>query len=162
MNIKKSAKHFVTHSKEDIKIVNVERLANKNLNLCYSNAVNHCLETGSKIVCGYVFAESTAIKYGDSKEPVAYGAKHFWNKLNGKFIDTTPFKRQPTKKFVYVLANTIQYPSDILQASQLIWMPGNLDSGAYVLPDGDIFTSREMEEYIQNKFSKVYLTGKLA
>jgi hypothetical protein len=154
MNLKKSAKHFVKHSKEDVKIVKVEQLATNDLNLCYGNAYKHCVDTGSKMVCGYVFAESTAIKYGDSYQPVAYGAKHFWNKLNGKFFDTTPFKR-PSHDFVHVLANTIQYPSDLLQASQLTWMPGNLDIGVYVLPDGGIFTSREMEEYIQNKFGKV-------
>lgn len=151
MNIKKSAKHFVRHSKEDVKIVKVEQLANKNLTRCYSNAVTHCLETGSKIVCGYVFAKSASVGHKDTDEPVAYGAKHFWNKLNGKFIDTTPFKRPPTEKFVYVLSNTIQYPSHQLVIDQGLWMTIG-DHGVYVLPNGNIFTSRKMEEYFQNTF----------
>ena len=94
--MKSLAKKLVRHRPS--KIVRVDNIQTHLLGRCLENAVNHHKETGSKIVWGWLVMPSTG-----SLRPETDGMmfKHFWNKLNGRYIDTTAI---PINDGTYVLS----------------------------------------------------------
>jgi hypothetical protein len=83
--MKSNAKKFV-QATENTKIVRVTNLQTHPTGQCWENAKDHSKATGSKIVNGWF------IQPGDrclNKDALSTVAKHYWNKLNGRYIDTT-------------------------------------------------------------------------
>jgi hypothetical protein len=78
----------IVRIKPNTKIVRVENTATSPMGHCWANAVEHSNATGSKIVNGWLVMPGDNCLRDDA---IGTFAKHYWNKLNGRYIDTTYF-----------------------------------------------------------------------
>ena len=58
-------------------------------NQCYNNALYHKEVFGSKMVAGWKVTDGAYSM--NPNRPRIFGVRHWWNKLQGRYIDTTPF-----------------------------------------------------------------------
>lgn len=80
------------------KIVRVEGLETSPQGQCWENAKQHSQDTGSKIVNGWIVMPGDFCLRDDA---IGIFCKHYWNKLNGRYVDTT--MHFPFNDFTYVL-----------------------------------------------------------
>ena len=83
--MKSLAKKFV-HRTANTKIVRVDKTATAPMGQCWNNALQHSKETGSRIVNGWIVMPGDRCLRDDA---VGTLCKHYWNRLNGRYIDTT-------------------------------------------------------------------------
>ena len=94
--MKSLAKKFVKQT-ANAKIVRVDNTGTAPMGECWNNAQRHSRDTGSKIVNGWI------IHPGDHSlrdDAIGTLCKHYWNRLNGRYIDTTSI---PFNDGTYVL-----------------------------------------------------------
>lgn len=86
--MKRLAKKFVQQTPNS-KIVRVDCTNTAPVGHCWENAKKHSKETGSRIVNGWIVMPGDRCLRDDA---IGTLCKHYWNKLNGRYIDTTDVK----------------------------------------------------------------------
>ena len=94
--MKSLAKKMVQHT-PNTKIVRVDNTGTAPTGQCWINANQHSKETGSRIVNGWIIMPGDRCLRDDA---IGTMCKHYWNKLNGRYIDTTNI---PFNEGTYVL-----------------------------------------------------------
>lgn len=86
--MKSLAKKFVQQT-PNTKIVRVDNIKTSPIGKCWENAKQHSKKTGSRIVNGWLIMPGDRCLRDDA---IGTMMKHYWNKLNGRYIDTTDLK----------------------------------------------------------------------
>jgi hypothetical protein len=68
-------------------------------NECWNNAQAHKQVFGSKMVAGWLVSDGAWSM--QPNKPKLFGVRHFWNKFQGRYIDTTPFGHIHPEKGAY-------------------------------------------------------------
>ena len=82
----KSLAKKIVQQTPNTKIVRVTNTQTAPVGECWFNALQHSKETGSRIVNGWLVMPGDNCLRDDA---VGTLCKHYWNKLNGRYIDTT-------------------------------------------------------------------------
>lgn len=109
----KSGAKLLVRNTDNTKIVRVRNTAEGEPNQCWANAMRHSELTGSTVYCGWLVGDARQSLQPTKK---AICVRHYWNRLNGTWVDTTPMS---FNDFTYVVKRDPQNSGWIAEHNEL-------------------------------------------
>ena len=97
----KSGAKMLVKTQPNTKIVRVHNTGEGEANECWANAILHSDKTGSTVYSGWLVGDA---KQSLNPKAKAICIRHYFNRLHGQWIDTTPL--EVFNDFTYVVVKT--------------------------------------------------------